>query len=101
MIGFGGPPQVVIQLLRHVFQDQIGHANPSCAVWFANGSFSLILADCGSKAKPPKAEKSGAEKSEPARSYFSAPDVSALDSCLPEKNHRPRGAMRRGSRLDS
>jgi hypothetical protein len=32
-----------------------------------------------SAAKPPKAEKSEAEKSEPAGTHFSAPDVSALD----------------------
>jgi hypothetical protein len=29
---------------------------------------------------PSRAEKSGAEKSDPAGAYFSAPDVSALDS---------------------
>jgi hypothetical protein len=41
-----------------------------------------------SAAKPPKAEKSGAEKSEPADAYFSAPDVSALDSGWPREHGR-------------
>jgi hypothetical protein len=44
VIGFRRLPQIVVQFLRHVLQEQIGHGKTSCAVRFVGGFFSIILA---------------------------------------------------------
>jgi hypothetical protein len=43
LLGLRGLPQVLVQFLRHVLQDQIGHQKTSGVVRFAGNSFSLIL----------------------------------------------------------
>jgi hypothetical protein len=54
---FGGLSKVVVQLLRHVGQDEIGHANiPSCGLIVGSAS-SIIVAGCAGKLKWGRVER--------------------------------------------
>ena len=51
LIGFRGLPQVLIQLLRHVLQEEIGHGTTLCAAEFVDSASSLILSGRASPLK--------------------------------------------------
>jgi hypothetical protein len=44
LLGLRGLPQIVVQFLRYVLQEQIGHGKTSCAFRRVGGFFFIILA---------------------------------------------------------